>query len=353
MSSSAPRLSRRELLRFGLGGSALLALPVGLGGCDRPPAAELLHAPGTLPAAWLRQLPRGWRARELPQPEAIGDRLQPDAAAAPSPQAPPALVGLADGWATALPLRSWQPLEAEALLEGLAAWALPTARLFAAADQPALAFPWSFSPWVLALRSRPALARRAAEGWDLLLDPSLKGKLVLPSSPRVCMELVGGDFERIQALRRQPLAHDDRNALNLLLAGGAEAAVLPLRPLIPLLRRDSRLAVVLPATGAPLNWQLLLRPAATEPPPPARAPIEPWMGRVLEPPLLADLLLGGWVPPLPRPLLAPLVARFPEAIARLLLPPEGVLERCWSLPALSEPERLALQTVWDAAAPRV
>jgi hypothetical protein len=350
MSSSALRLRRRQMLRLGLGTAGLMALPVGLAGCGPRPAADLLHDSGALPAAWLRQLPPGWRARAVPEQAAIRARLETEAG---SPSAP-GLVALGDGWATALPLQSWRPLAAAPLLDALAGWAMPAARLFAAEGQPALAFPWSFSPWVLALRSRPALAERAAEGWDLLLDPSLGGKLVLPSSPRVCMELMGREFDRIQALRRQPLAHDDRNALNLLLAGGAEAAVLPLRPLIPLLRRDPRLAVVLPAGGAPLSWQLLLRPAGTEPPPPSPPDglaIEQWMGRVLEPPLLPDLLLSGWVPPLPRPLLAPLLARFPEAIASLLLPPEAVLERCWSLPPLSGPERLALQTLWDAAAP--
>jgi hypothetical protein len=178
-SSTAPLLRRRQLLRLALGGAGLLALAAALSSCRRQGGAELLHATGALPAAWLGQLPPGWRARALAEPEAISARL--------AGGEPPALAALGDGWATALPLQSWRPLEAGALLAALADWAQPAARLFAADGQPALAFPWSFSPWVLALRSRPALAARAAEGWDLLLDPSLRGKLVLPSSPRVCV----------------------------------------------------------------------------------------------------------------------------------------------------------------------
>ncbi|TVS06750.1 MAG: twin-arginine translocation pathway signal [Cyanobium sp. PLM2.Bin73] len=350
MSPSAPRLSRRQLLRLGLGSTALLALPAALGGCGQRRGPELLHGSGALPATWLQQLPRGWRAQALPEPAAIRARLEPAAG-----EPPPALVALGDGWALDLPAQGWRPLEAPALLAALSDWALPVARLFAAEGRPAVAFPWSFTPWVLVLRSRPALAARAAEGWDLLLDPSLRGKLVLPSSPRVCVELMGRDYERIEALRRQALAHDDRHALNLLLAGEAEAAVVPLRPLIPLLRRDPRLAVVLPPGGAPLSWQLLLRPAAgpaeAQAGDAAAAAIEPWMAAALEPPLLNGLLLGGWVPPLPRPELEPLVAGFPEPIASLLLPPAAVIERCWSLAPLTVPERLAMQTVWDAAAP--
>jgi hypothetical protein len=278
-------------------------------------------------------------ARPLEEPAAV--------LAAASQPGPPGLVGLSDGWAGATAAApSWQPLDAPRLLERLAEAAGPASRLFAPAGSPAVAFPWAFSPWVILLRSRPDLLDRAAEGWSLLLDPSLRRRLVLPSSPRVCMALVGEDPVRLRALRRQALAHDDRDGLNLVLSGSAEAAVLPLRRLIPLLRRDQRLAVMLPASGAPLTWQLLLRPAAAREPLPLA-----WLAEVLEGPLLESLLRDGWVPPLPRRVLEPLVARFPAPVARLLLPEPGVLERCWSLPPLDAAARLALQSRWDAAAP--
>ena len=141
--------------------------------------------------------------------------------------------------------------------------------------------PWSYGPWVLVLRSRPDLARRRAEGWDLLLDPSLAGRLVLPSSPRVAIALVGEDPERLRRLRRGALAYDERNGLNLLITGEAQAAVLPRQRLVRLLRRDPRLQVLLPASGAPLSWNLLLRPPGPHPPPPLE-----WLGAALEPPLL-------------------------------------------------------------------
>jgi hypothetical protein len=47
--------------------------------------------------------------------------------------------------------------------------------------------------------------------------------------------------------------------------------------------------------------------------------------------------------------LEPQVRRFPDPLAALLLPDQQVLERCWSLPPLTVPQRLALQTVWDAS----
>jgi len=146
--------------------------------------------------------------------------------------------------------------------------AIPLARLYGPASPGPLAFPWSYGPWVLVLRSRPDLARRRAEGWNLLLDPSLAGRLVLPSSPRVTIALLGEDPERLRRLRRAALAYDDRDGLNLLLTGEAEAAVLPRQRVVALLRRDPRLQVLLPESGAPLSWNLLLRPAGPHPEPP-------------------------------------------------------------------------------------
>jgi hypothetical protein len=38
-------------------------------------------------------------------------------------------------------------------------------------------------------------------------------------------------------------------------------------------------------------------------------------------------------------------------MAKLLLPGDALLQRCWSLPPLSLAQQLAQQNLWDAAAP--
>jgi len=345
-----PRLPRRRLLQLGLAAGATLMLPPLLAGCGRGDGPLLLAAEGGLPAAWLKELPGPWRQQLLESPQAVlaAAGLAPGAAV-PGLAAGLGLVALADGWASALPLPGWQPFGAPALLARLMAAAQPVARLFQPPTAPALAFPWAFSPWVLVLRSQPELARRARgpEGWQVLLDPALRGQLVLPASPRVTIELCGADPHRLRQLRAQALAYDDQHALHLLRSGEARAAVVPLQPLIPLLRRDQRLEVVLPASGAPLSWQLLLRPKGA----PEAPPLE-WLGALLEPSLLPKVLAAGWVPPLPRAQLEPALQRLPRSVAQLLLPPEPVLERCWSLPPLDPTRRQQFQALWDGAAPR-
>ena len=332
-------LSRRRLLQLGVGAGAGL-----LAACRSAPGPELLLAEADLPAAWLKQLPAPWRTRQVADAAAVQKAVR-ELGQRPAP----GLVALSDGWASGLSRQQLQSFEAPRLWARLAAFSAPVARLYGPVGEAQLAFPWAYSPWVIALRSRPDLAARRQEGWQLLLDPSLRGRLVLPSSPRISLEIMGGDFERLERLRAQALAYDDRDGLNLLLSGDAEAAVLPLQRLIPLLRRDQRLAVIWPDSGAPLSWQLLLRPAGAAPSAPP--PLE-WLGAVLEQHLLEQLLARGLVPPLPQADLAPVARRFPESIAALLLPGDGLLQRCWSLPPLSVPQQLAQQNLWDAAAPR-
>jgi hypothetical protein len=367
-----PLLHRRQLLRLaGLAGVTLL------GGCNNGPQAQLAYGPGELPSAWLKTLPKPWQGRPQPTPEAVVSALgQPSTG----------LLLLSDGWALEAPRDKLVPFGAPELLAQLAPFAAPVSRLFQPEGAPALAFPWAFSTWVLVLRSRPDLARRRQEGWDLLLDPSLKDRLVLPSSPRVVIELVLRQLglapapfglaaqsqtpaqssakappgppaeatvlddpkllEAVQRLRRQALACDEANGLNLLLAGEADAAVLPARRVLPLLRSDPRLEALLPESGSPLIWSLLLRPAAK-----AALPQE-WLDSILKPPLLNRLLAKGWVPPLPAERLAPALAAWPAPTSRLLLPPPAVLARCTSLAPFSEPERHQWQQLWDRATPQ-
>ncbi|MEB3234539.1 MAG: twin-arginine translocation pathway signal [Cyanobacteriota bacterium] len=333
-------LTRRQLLRRTLGAAGLACLPAGLlSSCQRAAGPQLLSCPGAMPQAWLKLLPRPWQVQERATSEALVKAIAQHQGGA-------ALVQLSDGWASGLPREQLQPLEAQALLARLSAAAAPLSRLYGAPDTPPLAFPWAFSPWVLALRNRPELVPQARQSWQVLLDPSLKGRLVLPSSPRLCIELMGADPQRLRQLRRQALAYDEAQGLNLLLHGDARAAVLPLQRLVPLLRRDPRLQVVLPRSGAPLSWQLLLRPAGS-----AEALPLPWLQALLEPPLLPQLLAQGWVPPLPRGELHAALKGLPAAIAALLLPDEAVLQRCWSLPPLPAALQLRWQTLWDAAAP--
>jgi hypothetical protein len=321
-------LSRRAVLGLAaMTGVGLLA------GCQRRPS-ELLASRGDMASAWAAELPRAWSLKLLDDPQQV--LAQRDKAE---------LLQLSDGWAGSLDPAAQAPIANAALLARLDPAAQPVSRLFLNGG-PARAWPWSVSPWVLVLRNRPDLMRHAAEGWNLLLDPSLAGKLVLPSSPRVILALIGEDAGRLAQLRRAAMAYDEPNGLNLLLTAKAEAVVVPRQRVVPLLRRDPRLQVLLPSGGAPLSWNLLLRGGKPTPEPPLE-----WLAALLEPPLLPKLLRTGWVPPLPIAALERAATGLPDPLARLLAPPQEVWSRCFSLPPLTEEERRRLQRLWDASAP--
>ncbi|MCT0212875.1 MULTISPECIES: twin-arginine translocation pathway signal [unclassified Synechococcus] len=352
-------LSRRRLLRWGaLGGLGLIA------GCGSTTAARLLYSRGDLPAAWLKRLPDPWRSQAEESPAAALARL-----------ADADLLQWPDGWLQEIRPDQLQPFTppgatgAAALFDGLAPFAEPVSRLFTEpppADglisRAPLAYPWAFGTWLLVLRNRRDLAERHAEGWNLLLDERLKGLVLLPSSPRVVIELAlrqigrssrqsGGLADprllpQLRRLRGQARAFDDRDGLNLLLRGKAEAAVVPSQRLLPLLRSDSRLTALLPASGSPLWWNLLLRPSGSREP----APLA-WIRQLGEASLQPRLLAAGWVPPLRRERLAPALAQWPEAVAALLYPEAAVLANCNSLPPLAAEERFRYQQLWDHAAP--
>ena len=348
--------SRRHVLQLLGSAGALLAA----GGCSpaAPPAPTLLGVKGQLPKAWLKQLPSPWRSQLLEGPQQVLALVEQGTAE-------PGLLALGDGWAQQLDRARLQPLQAEALLEGLAPFAAAPSRLFGPPGSRPVAFPWAFGTWLLLLRNRADLERQRSRGWEVLLDPSLKGKLVLPSSPRVVIDLALRQLglsstdpasledprllQQVRELVNQAQSLDESQGINLLLAGDAEAAVVPSHQAIPLLQKDPRLTAVLPDSGSPFWWQLLLRPAPlgslSDSPP---LPLE-WLRDGFTEPLVDRLLAGGWVPPLPRPQLEGVLRRWPPRLRPLLLPPEAVLKRCSNLVAFTPLERKRWQAIWDQA----
>ena len=329
-------LGRRDLLQLGL--AAGLGL---LGGCARGQGQPLLQAaPETLPPLWRRRLPRPWRFQPLEaKPGSSRAALQIDPSAD--------LLACGDGWLPEFTDEALQPVDAAPLQGRLGGQA---GRFLEALGpvRAARVLPVGVSPWVMLFRGSEWLGGAAEQGWDVLLDPGLRGQVVLPASPRVVVELADrlDQPESLGRLRRAALTFDDRQALNWLLQGKARAAVLPLQRCAPSLRRDPRLHAVLPSSGAPLHWTLLLRPATSREPLP-----QAWVEAAWQAPLLGQLLARGWRPPVPSQQLQAQAKAIPASLRSLVLPPQPVWERCWSLPPLEDAARAQLSRRWRQTAP--
>ena len=326
-------LSRRHVLQMiGATGSVLLA------GCRQATASPTLMAPaGVLPKPWADALPKPWRlmlasSQQEWRPE---DRARVD------------LLVMADGWLDAYSADALQPIASEPLRRQLDRQAQSLLGELGALQDRVL--PLAVSPWVMLLRDDPAMAK---EGWPLLLDSAVAGRVVLPASPRLVMSLADhlGGSKSLNTLRRQALTFDDRQASNWLLKGDARVVVLPLNRCIALLRRDPRLRAVLPASGAPLHWTVLLRPEASREPVP-----QSWVEQGWRDPLRRRLVQLGWRAPITSsdPVSGSMADQnaLSVRLRPLLFPPAETWSRCWSLPPLPPQGQKDLERLWRDSAP--
>jgi putative spermidine/putrescine transport system substrate-binding protein len=338
-SGFSSRVSRRRLLQLGaVAGAGLVAA------CRRGTAPPQLHAArGLLPKPWSEQLPSPWTwSWQEAETTDRDDQDRDD-----QERVGGDLLALNDGWLQGLPPDQLQRIQAPPLEQRLGAQAQ---RLLALQGEllAGKVLPVGVSPWVMLFRNGAAWAEAARAGWDVLLQPSLRGRVILPASPRWVIDLADrcGGRSTLRRLRQQLLTMDDRRATNWLLKDKARVVVLPLQRCMPLLRRDPRLTAVLPAQGAPLHWTLLVRPKETREPLP-----QAWVDAAWTSPLRRKLLLNGWRAPLEADAMELDRQDLPKPWRDLLLPPASRWERCWSLPPLMEEERLVLQDRWRASAP--
>ena len=324
---------RRQLLQAGF-----IAGLSWLTGCARSNGSPLLRAAKkSLPALWQKQLKAPWRIAEL---TAINSSEPPWLSSTD-------LLSIGDGWLSSLNPRSFQAIDAAPVQAQLG----PSADQFLSELPTAWKgkiLPVGVSPWVMLFRGEPALQKQAANSWKVLLDPDFKGKVVLPSSPRLVMSLAAHmeTPDTLRRLRQAAISFDDRHALNWLLQGDAQVAVLPLQRCMGALLRDQRLHAVLPVQGAPLNWTLMLRPSSSKEPLP-----QDWVKKAWEEPLLGRLLSAGWVPPLARSKLSTAMSRVPKRLRSLVLPSNEIWARCWNLAPLDPSEQDGLKAKWKNSAP--
>ncbi|BEV35917.1 ABC transporter substrate-binding protein [Synechococcus sp. M16CYN] len=326
------KICRRHFLQIA-GGASLVALA----GCRRAVAApQLLALSGILPKRWTTELPKPWQfitSKTLNQ-WTQADRNQAD------------LLAFTDGWIESLSTVPLQPIAASPLRNRLDAAALRL--LEALGPQESCVLPVGVSPWVMLVRQNAIVESIKMLGWEMLLDPHLQGRIILPASPLLVINLADRleQKDALERLRRQVLTFDDRQAVNWLLKGVATVVVLPLQRCLPLLKQDPRVAAVLPAQGAPLNWTMLARPFGTQEPLP-----QEWVEQAWREPLRRRLLQFGWRAPLPTALLETDRQYLPERWHSLMLPPAKIWDLCWSLPRLKPEQQISLRERWQASTP--
>ncbi len=329
-------LGRRDFLR-----GVLLTGISGLTSCVSVPSGPVLKAsPETLPKKLIKALPSPWRYEALkpsreddPFLSALEGRAD--------------LIALGDGWLSELSPTKLKFITFPDFVSLFDAQAENFMKSINA-NFAGKILPIASSPWVLLFRNGDKWLNKAEQGWEILLEPSLKRKIVLPDSPRLVMSLADrmSINNSLDTLLNHTLAFDDRNVFNWLLKGKGEVAVVPLHRCMPYLRRDPRLAVSLPNSGAPLNWILLVQPIKSR----NSFPKE-WIKKSLTPQLLANSLLEGWIPPVRRDLFADTFAKIPKKFRKFLFPSKRIWSNCWSLAPLSLAQEDELEERFNSLIP--
>ncbi len=205
-------------------------------------------------------------------------------------------------------------------------------------------FPLAVSPWVILFRNENSLALENKDSWEVILSSSLKNKIIFPNSPYLLISIAEkinlvNDFTK---LKNQAKSFDDRNALNWVVSGRANAAVLPLSRCVDSLIEDPRLSVLLPQEGSPLNWTVLVSPSSSR----AIFPID-WFNSLWGTNNLTRVIRKGYLPTTNLSKLRRGNINVPKKYQYIFLPDESFWNKCWSLPILSLERKKILVSNWN------
>ena len=253
------------------------------------------------------------------------------------------LLVLNDGWISDLPYSSLQEIkathirynfskQASSFLDGLGE------------DYKNKIFPLAVSPWVILFRNEDSLALKNKNSWEVILSSALANQIVFPNSPYLLISIAekigyGNDFSKI---KRQVKSFDDRNALNWVVSGRANAAVLPLSNCVDSLVKDPRLSVLLPQEGSPLNWTVLASPTLSK----ELFPTD-WFDLLWGPTYLRRVIRKGFLPPTSFSNLRRKNINVSQRYQSIFIPEESVWNKCWSLPMLSFEKKKELALNWN------
>ncbi len=324
---------RREFIKYGLASSLFL-----LSGCSTSQKKLALRGvSNSFPSEFVNSLSTGWEffpikdieLKEFPRNTTLLKKTD--------------LLVLNDGWISDLPINSLQEIKAEnirknfskhtcSFLDGLGE------------DYKKKLLPIAVSPWVILFRNEGSLSLKNKNSWEVIFSSSLTNQIVFPNSPYLLISIAQNidlvnDFSKI---KNQAKSFDDRNALNWVVSGRANAAVLPLSHCVDSLIEDPRLSVLLPEDGSPLNWTVLAFPSHSS----ESFPTD-WFDSLWGNTYLKRVISKGFLPPTNLSDLRRKNLNIPQNYQTIFLPEESVWNKCWSLPALSFERKKELALNWN------
>ena len=326
-------LGRRDFIKYGLISSLFL-----LSGCSTSKQKLILRGVyKSFPSEFLNSLSTAW---EFFPVKDVGLQKNPYASTLLEKTD---LLVLNEGWVSNLPFDSLQEIYASDISND---FSMKTSLFLdgLGEDYKNRIFPLAVSPWVILFRNEDSLALRNKNSWEVLFSNALTNQIVFPNSPYLLISIVKkiGFVNDFSKLKSQAKLFDDRNALNWVISGRANAAVLPLSSCVDILMKDPRLSILLPQEGSPLNWTVLASPEISPEPFPTD-----WFDLLWGEKYLRRVIRKGFFPPTSFSDLRRKNINVSQRYQSIFIPEESVWNKCWSLPVLSSEKKKELALYWN------
>ncbi len=324
---------RREFIKYGLLSSLLF-----LSGCSTSQKKLALRGvSNSFPSEFVNSLSTGWEffpikdfeLKKFPYRSTLRQKTD--------------LIVLNDGWISDLPNNSLQEIKADNIRNNFSKQTSSFVNGLGE-DYKKKLLPLAVSPWVILFRNEDSLALKNKNSWEVIFSSSLTNQIVFPNSPYLLISIAEkidllNDFSRIKS---QAKSFDDRNALNWVVSGRANAAVLPLSRCVNSLIKDPRLSVLLPKEGSPLDWTVLASPSLS----PEYFPTD-WFDSLWGANYLSRVISKGFLPPTNLSDIRRKNINVPQNYQSIFLPEESVWNKCWSLQRLSLERKKDLALHWN------
>jgi len=327
------KFGRREFIKYGLISSLFL-----LSSCSTSKKKLALRGVfNTFPSEFINSLSTGWDFFPIKDIDlknfSYSSTLQEDTD----------LLVLNDGWISDLAIDSFQEIKADKIRNNFSTQTTSFLNGLRENYKKKI-FPLAVSPWVILFRNEDSLALTNKNSWEVVFSKTLTNQIVFPNSPYLLISIgkkidLVKDFSKI---KNQAKSFDDRNALNWVVSGRANAAVLPLSRCVDSLIKDPRLSVILPEEGSPLNWTVLASPSLSSESFPTY-----WFDSLWGSIFLRRVISKGFLPPTSFSDLRTKNLNVPQKYQSIFLPEESVWNKCWSLPMLSSEEKKDLASNWN------
>jgi len=208
-------------------------------------------------------------------------------------------------------------------------------------NQRSKLFPIGVVPYTIIIKNNKELINSARTSWDFLLSKKLTGKIIFPQSPRIILSIAQkiNLSNSLKKLKSQAMLFDDKNMLNWLINSDAIVAIVPYSLCSKYLKIDPRLSLVFPSQGVPLMWHFLLSRSNLN-----NAILIKWLKSLENKSIVDKLVSQGWYLPFNSDYLQ---SKYKSEIFPFLGPSEKCWENSWSLPVLTNEQKINFENLWN------